>query len=191
MSKLTKYARPEHERRFLLAQPPAGLDPRASYEQLEDLYLDGTRLRLRRVRSPAGEVLERKLTQKLPDPAGDPAQRLLTTQYLDDAEYELLARLPGRRLAKRRYRHVHAGCTFAIDAFEAPLAGLVLAEIELDSGAALRALAPPPFARCEVTALPLFTGGALAREDPAHVLAEARRLLAGGAAVLASGGRRE
>lgn len=41
--------------------------------------------------------------------------------------------------------------------------------------AELAALPVPPFARCEVTVLPLFTGGALAGEDPARVLAEARR----------------
>jgi hypothetical protein len=35
-----------------------------------------------------------------------------------------------------------------------------------------------PSARCEVTALLLFAAGALAREDPPAVLAEARRLLA-------------
>jgi CYTH domain-containing protein len=177
MSKLTKYARPENERRFLLARLPEDIDPAVGYEQLDDLYLDGTRLRLRHVRSPAGAVIERKLTQKLPDPGGQLARRLLTTLYLDAAEYELLARLPGRRLSKRRHRLVHAGLRFAIDVFEGPLAGLLLAEAELESEAALAALAAPPFARCEVTALPLFTGGVLVREDPARVLAEARRLL--------------
>jgi CYTH domain-containing protein len=177
MSKLLKYARPECERRFLLAQLPVEIDPAAGYEQLDDLYLDGTRLRLRRVRSSSGEVIERKLTQKLRDPAGSPVRRLLTTQYLDANEYELLARLPGRRLSKRRHRHAHEGHTFAVDVFVAPLAGLVLAEVELASEAELAALPVPPFARCEVTERPLFTGGALAREDPARVLAEARRLL--------------
>jgi CYTH domain-containing protein len=176
--KPSKYARIESERRFLLARLPEELDPAAGFEQLDDLYLEGTRLRLRRVRSAAGAVIERKLTQKLPDPSGDPARRLLTTLYLDDVEYERLAQLPGRRLAKRRHRHAHDGRSFAIDVFEGALAGLVLAELELASGAELAALAPPSFARCEVTALPLFTGGSLASEDPARVLAEASRLLA-------------
>jgi CYTH domain-containing protein len=141
IGKLTKYARPENERRFLLARLPEDVDPAVGYEQLDDLYLDGTRLRLRHVRSSAGEVIERKLTQKLPDPAGQPARRLLTTLYLDAAEYELLARLPGRRLSKRRHRLVHAGRRFAIDAFGGPLAGLLLAEAELESEAALAMLA--------------------------------------------------
>jgi hypothetical protein len=53
----------------------------------------------------------------------------------------------------------------------------VLAELALDSEAELRALPLPAFAHCEVTELPLFTGGELAHGDPAGVLREAWRLL--------------
>jgi CYTH domain-containing protein len=173
-----KYARIERERRFLLAELPAGIDLTAGYRQLDDLYLDGTRLRLRSVTAPGGAILEQKLGQKVSAPGGAPTHRLITSLYLEPAEYALLATLPGRRLAKRRYAFPHAGLGFVIDVFLGALAGLLLAEIALDSDAAERALALPPFAHCEVTALPLFTGGALAREDPALVLREARRLLA-------------
>jgi CYTH domain-containing protein len=177
LSKLLKYARIEDERRFLLAALPAELDPGRGYERISDLYLDGTRLRLRLVRAPAGAVVERKLTQKLSDPEGAAARRIITSVYLDAAEYALLARLPGRRLEKRRHRIASGAHTFAIDVFEGALAGLVLAELELASEAELTALPVPRFAHCEVTALPLFTGGALAGADPLLVLAEARRLL--------------
>ena len=179
MSKLLKYARIERERRFLLATLPAGLDPGRGYERLSDLYLEGTRLRLREVSAPDGRVVERKLNQKLPDPEGAPERRVITSLYLEAADYALLAGLPGQRLAKRRHRHACDGHTFGIDVFEGPLAGLVLAEVEAASDAELAALPVPPFAHCEVTAERLFTGGALAREDPARVLAEARRLLSG------------
>lgn len=126
---------------------PAGLDPGRDFQRLSDLYLEGTRLRLREVRAPDGAIVERKLNQKLPDPEGHAGRRVITSLYLDAAEYALLS-------------------------------ALVLAEVELETDAELAALPLPAFARCEVTALPLFTGGALAREDPARVLAEARRLLA-------------
>jgi len=53
-----KYARIERERRFLLATPPAGIDLAAGYRQLDDLYLEGTRLRLRSVTAPDGALLE-------------------------------------------------------------------------------------------------------------------------------------
>ncbi len=179
MSKLLKYARVERERRFLLAAPPARIDPATGYRQIDDLYLEGTRLRLRSVTSHEGERIEQQLNQKLPAPGGDPAHRIITSVYLDPAEYQALAVLPGRRLAKRRYDYGHAGHTFGVDVFGGPLAGLLLAEIELDAEAELRAVPLPSFAHCEVTEQALFTGGELVRADPARVLAEARRLLAG------------
>jgi hypothetical protein len=179
VSKLLKYARYERERRFLLPAPPPELDPSRGFQRFCDLYLEGTRLRLREVRAPDGAIVERKLNQKLPDPEGHAGRRVITSLYLDAAEYALLAALPGRRLEKRRHPFASAGRVFGVDVFEGPLAGLVLAEVELESDAELAAFPTPPFARCEVTGLPFFTGGALAHEDPARVLAEARRLLAG------------
>jgi hypothetical protein len=177
MSKLLKHARIERERRFLLAALPAGIDRDAAYQQLGDLYTEGTRLRLRSVTSPEGELIEQKLNQKLPAPNGDPAQRVITSVYLDSSEYAALAGLPGRRLEKRRYAYRHEACALGIDVFGGPLVGLVLAEIELDAEGELRALPLPAVVHCEVTELPLVTGGELARGDPARVLHEARRLL--------------
>ena len=176
MSKPLKYAHYEDERRFLLAEPPADLAPGA-YQDLDDLYVDGTRLRLRVARGPDGAVVERKLNQKLLDPAGDPARRIITSLYLDEVEHARLAALPGRRLAKRRHAYLSGGQRYGVDVFAGSLAGLVLAELALPDLAALHALPLPPFARCEVTALPVFTGGMLARE-PERALHEARVLLA-------------
>jgi hypothetical protein len=56
----------------------------------------------------------------------------------------------------------------------------VLAEAEAESDAELHAIPMPRGACCEVTALQLFTGGALAVADPAEVLRAARELAAGG-----------
>jgi hypothetical protein len=176
-AKLLKYARVERERRFLLdALPPeaAGGD----WEQFDDLYFPGTTLRLRRVTGPDGAVRERKLNQKLPAPDGAPHARVITSVYLDEADFALLARLPGGApLAKRRHRLAWEGRGLGVDVFLGPLTGLVLAEVELDSEAALHAFAPPPFARREVTEDALFTGGSLATGDPEAILKHARALL--------------
>jgi hypothetical protein len=177
MSKLLKYARVERERRFLLPALPASIDPGSGYQQIADLYIESTRLRLRSVTSPEGVVIEQKLNQKLPAPSDDPAHRIITSVYLDSSEYAALVGLPGRRLEKRRYAYTHEGYTFGLDVFASPLTGLLLGEIELEAEAELRALPLPAFAHCEVTELPLFTGGELACGDPARVLREARRLL--------------
>jgi CYTH domain-containing protein len=176
-AKRLEYARLERERRFLLDALPAEA-ARADWEQLDDLYFPGTTLRLRCVTGPDGAVRERKLNQKLPAPDGAPHARVITSVYLDDADFALLAHLPGGApLAKRRHRLAGGGHVLGVDVFLGSLAGLVLAEVELDSEAALRAFAPPPFARREVTDDARFTGGRLATGDPAAVLKHARELL--------------
>jgi CYTH domain-containing protein len=169
-----KYAKLERERRFLVA--PAALPALSdSFARYEDLYLAGTRVRLRRMtEQPEGGVLH-KLTQKLEGP--DPRERRITTLYLDAAEYGVFAALPGARLVKRRHRATSGGLEWGVDVFEGALGGLVLAEREFDSNAELHAAAPPAFATLEVTDDRAFSGGALASADPGAALARAAALL--------------
>ena len=153
---MSKYARIERERRFLLTSLPADAGPA---QRIEDLYVDGSRLRLRKLTAADGTVVL-KLTQKIDV---DPAHRSITTLYLTPEEYERLAALPGARLAKRRHPFAWKGVTFGVDVFEGPLGGLVLAEVEADSDAALWSVDLPPFADREVTDRVEYTGGSLAR----------------------------
>jgi len=168
-----KYARIERERRFLLAACPPDLDARV-FLQLDDLYVDGTRLRLRTVRAPDGAVVERKLSQKIDV---DPSHRTVTSIYLDAAEHARLASLPGARLVKRRHRYDWNGTRFGIDVFLGDLGGLVLAEVEAASDAALTNLPVPAFAHCEVTHEVHLTGGRLAYAAARDVFEITRRLL--------------
>ena len=157
-----KYARVERERRFLLAGLPAGEQP-AQARKIVDHYLAGTTLRLRWVRGPGGDHY--KLTQKIPAPQPGPVQGLITNIYLSDAEYnQLVAALPGQRLAKTRYSIPPLG----IDVFDPPLHGLVTAEAEFSTDTEMLAFQPPGYAHAEITDDPRFTGGRLAvthRED--------------------------
>jgi CYTH domain-containing protein len=115
-----KYAHLECERRFLLRSMPAGV---TGTSEINDLYVDGTRLRLREVIT--GDEVVRKLGQKI---RLDGARRIAhTTIYLDDAEWALLSRLPGRRLTKRR--HLIGASGVAVD--EHPDGSLVA---EIDGG---------------------------------------------------------
>lgn len=162
-----KYAKLENERRFLvLNMPPlAGAPSRL----IEDLYLEGGRLRLRRI--TAGETVQWKLCKKYG--GDDPVSAPVTNLYLSEAEYAALAGLPGSRLRKRRY----SIDGFSLDVFEGPLTGLMLAEVEAESRAAVLALIPPTWSAAEVTAEPFFTGGNLCRISSAEleaVLASAR-----------------
>ena len=146
------YARPERERRFLLDGLPEGLGPA---RRVEDRYLDGTTLRLRRVEADGLVVC--KLTQKVRT-GGGPGQVALTNLYLTEDEHRRLSVLPGAVLVKLRRPWVHG---LVVDEHTGPLAGLVLAELEVDD---LRAPLPPvPGLTREVTDEERWTGAALAR----------------------------
>ena len=150
-----KYARIERERRWLLAPAPLSDDAGVL---IEDRYLAGTRLRLRRMIDTAGGVTF-KLTKKYE--AADPLARAIVTAYLDSAEHAVFATLPGIDLVKRRGPLVANGVTYSVDRFEGALAGLVLAEVEWPDDAGLRLLPPPPGAVREVSDDPRYQGGSL------------------------------
>lgn len=160
------YARLELERRFLLAGLPAAVTS-DDYEQLEDLFVDGTHLRLRVLRRPSGEWIVTKLGQKVvdPDDPDDPRRRRMTTIYLPESEGARLAALPGLRTIKRRYKLAEQGWTFCIDVWESPVGsrGTIVAEVETSTIAELERVAVPAWAVREVTDDPRYSAIALAR----------------------------
>ncbi|MAS54760.1 MAG: hypothetical protein CMJ44_09100 [Pimelobacter sp.] len=117
-----KYAVVERERRYLVAGVPDGV---VVTRDIVDRYVTGTRLRLREVREPDG-IVTRKLGQKVRLDEG-PAEVACTNFYLDDAEWEVLAALPGRHLRKRRHIVERDGLRVAIDEHED---GTLVAEID-------------------------------------------------------------
>ena len=154
--KSRKYALPERERRFLLAGLPENR-PVVRTTRITDNYLQGTRLRVRRSVESADGVTTTiyKLSQKVPAPDDRPG--LITTIYLSQAEYDVLAAIPAPHLSKTRYSMP----PFAVDVFDPPLNGLTMAEVELASDEAMHAFTPPSFAVAEVTSDIRFTGGRL------------------------------
>ena len=158
-----KYARVERERRFLVERLPGEMNP-ARVRRIRDYYLDGTRLRLREQDEEGGSRVV-KLTQKVPAPAHGAQQGFITTVYLNDDEFKVLARLPATELSKTRYSFP----PFGIDVFEGELEGLLLAEAEFDSAAEAERLSIPSFIGCEVTHDPRFAGGQLVRASRTEV----------------------
>lgn len=156
---LPKYAKREHERRFLVRTAPAEITG-APYVRISDRYIDASRLRLRAMRPSADGNPIFKFCKKY---GGDgPLSEPVVNIYLSKAEHTLLAALPGHTIVKRRYhvtwdRHRHA-----VDVFEGELAGLVITEIEAPSVAELQSLAAPPWAGAEVTGDHWFEGSNLA-----------------------------
>jgi len=164
-----KYARIERERRFLLAAPPPS-SALTARRRITDRYLPGTRLRLRRVEwddsrsrpdhagQDDGGESEFKLAQKLPSGHPGHLRGLITNTYLSAAEYELLASLPADVLTKTRFSLP----PLAVDIFEPPLHGLVMAEAEFSTDEAALSFAVPAAAVAEVTDDARFAGGSLA-----------------------------
>jgi CYTH domain-containing protein len=152
---IPKYARPEYERRFLLSDIPdlSGMACRL----IEDLYLDGTRLRLRKIICE-DENEQYKLCKKYAGPSADPLA--IVNIYLTSQEYDLLSELNGKGIRKRRYNI--ASSALCLDVFEGQLAGLVLCEIEAESVALLEAHTLPHWIGRDVSDDPFFTGGNLA-----------------------------
>jgi len=163
-----KYARVERERRFLMTGLPsvAALTAR---RRITDRYLPGTRLRLRRVdwADSSRPGPEFKFTQKVA--AGRPGhvRGLITNTYLSGAEYALLAALPADVLCKTRFSMP----PLAVDVFDPPLHGLVLAEAEFSTDEAADSFPMPDTAVAEVTDDARFAGGSLVRADRGDLLA--------------------
>ena len=117
-----KYAVVERERRYRLRRLPDGV---SSTKEILDLYVTGTRLRLREVREGDGTVT-RKFGHKVRITEG-PAEVACTNFYLNDEEWTLLATLPARVLRKRRHLVHRDGMLVAIDEHED---GTLIAEID-------------------------------------------------------------
>ncbi len=156
---IPKYARLEHERRWLVdlaALPDLPSFPR---RLIEDHYLEGARLRLRAVTGSCGEARVFKLCKKYP--SDDPLSGPITNLYLDGVEYDLLSTLPGRSIRKQRHTVIGADLAWSVDVFLDALDGLIMAEIEGASRRAVRVVTPPSWAVQEVTGDPFFSGGKL------------------------------
>lgn len=126
---------------------------------IEDRYLGGTRLRLRRATEGTGTVW--KLGRKYG--ATERGVEPITNLYLTAAEYALLAALPGADLVKHRHDIWTDDGRFVLDVFGGTLAGRMIAEVGAEDPAALWAVRPPPWCGREITGEEAYSGAALVR----------------------------
>lgn len=145
MDPVPKYAAMEIERRWLADLSLAGDLGAVPFRRIEDLYVEGSRLRLRKITEPDGRCIF-KLGKKYGkrSPVSQPVANL----YLTEAEYAQLSALPGSSSSKRRYS-VAGG---ALDVYEEPRPGLAVFEIEFDDEPSANSYRPPHFAVREITA---------------------------------------
>ena len=119
LEQMPRYAIAEIERRWLVNATAIADLALVPFRRYEDLYIDGSRLRLRRITEPGGSKIF-KLGKKygkrslLSEP--------MTTLYLDEAEYDRLRQLPGSAAWKRRYA-IAGG---SLDVYERPNPGFMV-----------------------------------------------------------------
>jgi CYTH domain-containing protein len=155
-----EYIAVEIERRWLCQSVPRHLIRQS--EEITDLYVDGTRLRLREARPIEAGAPMLRLSRKADI---DAYTRLITSIYLPEDEFAVLARLlPGARIKKLRHRLQSVpGAELLVDEFQDALAGLILAEAAFEGPEQMAAFEAPDFALREVTTEPRYTGGHLVK----------------------------
>jgi CYTH domain-containing protein len=148
----------EHERRWLCREVPH--ERILHSEAITDLYVAGTRLRLREARPIGGGAPKLRFSRKADV---DTRTRLITSIYLPEEEFAVLAAsLPGVRIKKLRHRlQSPVDVAMHVDEFQDALGGLIMVEAECNTAHRLAALPMPDFAVREVTDDPRFTGGHL------------------------------
>jgi CYTH domain-containing protein len=168
----SKYALIERERRYLLRDLPEGLSRADHHLQITDIYITGTRLRIRKVRDPKTNKWIVKFTQKFAPNPNDFSRTIITNTYLSAMEAEMLSMFNANEIRKNRYKFEFEGRTFSVDMFLGDLFGLVMAETGFDSDEAMDNFPLPAFAVADVTNNELFTGGRLSELTFAEIQKE-------------------
>jgi len=155
MKDAPKYSAIEIERRWLVDLATVDLTS-APYREIDDLYIAGSRLRLRQVSAP-GEVtfkLGKKYGKRTT--LSEPVANI----YLTELEYRRLSELPGLRTRKRRYSLPRGG----IDVYVEPNDGLAVFEVEFADERSASEFVPPPFVTREITNESAYSGVSLAEQ---------------------------
>lgn len=157
MTEIPKYALLEIERRWLVDLEAVGSLEGVPYWEIDDLYIEGTRMRLRRMAADS-EVIY-KLCKKY-GKQSDLSQPI-TNLYLTESEYNALSGLPGIRVRKRRYRVAEGG----LDTFPDSSPRTVLYEAEFPDVDSAMIYVPPPFVTREITGDASYEALSLARSS--------------------------
>jgi CYTH domain-containing protein len=151
-----KYALAEIERRWLVDLAGVGPLEGRPYHDIEDLYLNDSRLRLRKIRDTQEGVVF-KFCKKYGKSSG--YSEPITNLYLTEGEHRALSGLGGKAVRKRRYA-IGGG---ALDLYGEGSEALAVFEVQFASEDEAGRYEPPPFVREEVTHEESYSGAALAR----------------------------
>lgn len=148
----------ELERTYLAKRIPEGL-ARCRSKEIIDIYIPKSdshpKLRIRK----NGDKYE--MTKKTPVDSKDASHQEEQTIILNEAEFNALSKLEGKRTHKIRHYYPCNGRTAEIDVFQSDLKGLVLVDVEFETEKEKDAFEMPEFCLAEVTQETAFAGGML------------------------------
>jgi len=129
------------------------------HKEIIDIYIpqasDHPVVRIRK----NGDKLE--MTKKQPHEGNDASKQLEQTINLSAAEYEALAKIPGKKVSKIRFEYPVANQKAEIDVFQEDLKGLVLIDFEFENEPDRDAFIMPEICLAEVTQETFIAGGML------------------------------
>jgi len=153
---LPKYSAAEIERRWIANLSQVGELATIPTREIEDRYILGTRIRLRKVSTGAGAPVIFKLGKKY---GKNSYSEQVVSVYLTEAEFEAMSRMPGTVARKSRYT-VAGG---ALDVYQYPNTGLAVFEVEFPTESAAVGYIPPEFISREITHDSTYSGFALSQ----------------------------
>lgn len=110
-----------------------------------------------------------QITNKLVTNGTDSSHMTEETINLTPDQFEALAKAPGKRVVKRRYKLGYKGHVAEVDIFQENLSGLVIIDFEFSNREEQRAFAMPDFCLVDVTQDALTAGGMLAGKSYADI----------------------
>ncbi|PSW19867.1 hypothetical protein C9I98_10410 [Photobacterium sanctipauli] len=143
---IPKYSELEIERRWLAKVNELPDLAKLEKKQITDSYVDGTRLRLRKVESPKG--MSYKLCKKYGKISG--ISEPITNIYIDENEYAVFSRLEASILVRERYTYEFREVKFSINRI-VDGTGPVIIEAEFRNEEEAIACTPPAFCGEEVS----------------------------------------
>lgn len=153
------------QKAFLIEALPEPLTPADKHLQIFDNYIEGTRIRLRKVRMPETKRWTWSLEQIFPCSEGNFERVKISRFVLNEAEYETFKIFEGREIRKNRYFYDLDGIGFEIDIYLGRLWGLNIAKVYFETKAEQMNFKLPEFAVLEITNDEFFAGESLVEKE--------------------------
>lgn len=162
----------ELEKTYLAKYLPKGLEKSPKREIVDIYYPVSAKHAVLRLRKNGTKY---EMTKKT-DTGEDKSKKLEETIPLDLAEYEAIAKAPGKKVSKIRYYYPYAGLTSEIDVFQDGLLGLIEVDFEFKTVEDLKDFQMPDFCLVEVTDEDFLAGGMLCGKSYKDIKKNLKRL---------------